>query len=126
MYFTFQKIFHSIIHCLKYSYNCGTGVNYMSNTMGVLLKAGNAYTSRAPWFTAVFPSFVLIRFLFFCFCFLWGSYCSSFNFSVSYFLFCLSSFCVLCAPMLAVSLNCPFCIASSVFSNVHFLFIYGM
>jgi hypothetical protein len=65
MYFTFQKIFHSIIHCLKYSYNCGTGVNYMSNTTGVLLKAGNAYTSRAPWFTAVFPSLFWFVFGFF-------------------------------------------------------------
>jgi hypothetical protein len=34
-------------------------------------------------------------------------------------LFCLSSSCVLCAQMLPVSLDCPFLIALSVFSNVY-------
>jgi len=34
-------------------------------------------------------------------------------------LFCLSSSCVLCAQMLPVSLDCPFLIALSVFSNIY-------
>jgi hypothetical protein len=47
---------------------------------------------------------VLIIFLVFCFIFI--------------FLFCLSSFCVL-YPMLPVSLDCPFLVTPSVFSNVY-------
>ena len=44
-----------------------------------------------------------------------------FSFLCCALLFCLSSFCVFVYPMLPVSLDCPFLIAPTFFSNVYLL-----
>jgi hypothetical protein len=50
----------------------------------------------------------------------WGLSCSSFLVFCVVFLFCLSSSCVYyCVPKLPVSLDCPFLIVQSIFSNVY-------
>jgi hypothetical protein len=51
----------------------------------------------------------------------WGSGEGYLSYLVFCVFFCLSSFCVLC-PLLPMSLDCPFLIAPSVFSNVYYMY----
>ena len=78
-------------------------VSNMSNMLGVLYEAG--ITSRTPEFILVVGTVRFAHYIILVFC-------------VVVFLFGLSSSCIL-YPMLQVSLDCPFLIASSAFSNVY-------
>jgi len=71
-------------------YWCLPHTDYMSNMGGVLWTEGTVYPSRTTGFT---PGFW------------WGS--------------CCSSFLVFCLSFVPVSLDCPFLIVPSVFSNVY-------
>ena len=81
---------------------CSTHNDYMSNMAGVLQKAGAACPSRSHDFSPVFDGIRVVLFSFL--------YCA-----LLVFVLCLAY------PMLPASLDCPFLIALSVFSNVFFL-----
>ena len=72
-----------------------TWLHYMSDTAGILSETGTAYPSRSPRFTSCI-----------CYFFIWF-----------FVLFVIVMFLV--CPILLVSLDCPFLIAPSVFSNVY-------
>jgi hypothetical protein len=78
----------------------------MSKTVSVLYETGTDYLSRAHMFISISVCMVSVYLA------------HLFMFPLLCFLFCLSSFCVLC-PMLPVSLDYPFLVTPSVFSNVY-------
>jgi hypothetical protein len=83
---------------------CPTHTDYMSNMAIVLWEERTAFPSRMPGFASGFW---------------WGSCCSSFVvFCVVFFVLFVFVLCLVC-PMLQVSLDCPFSIAPSLFSNVY-------
>ena len=91
MYVTDKTMFGPVVcrreHVLFTSYVfvcsqwCPTYIDYMSNMTDVLLEAGTTCPSRADGFTTSYW---------------WGPCCSSFQYSVLCFLFCLLSSFVLC------------------------------
>ena len=91
--------------CSKYSiYSRNPFVLLSKKLASVLIESqGTAYPSQAPGFI---PSGVRVA-LFLVFCFV-----------LCFFVLCFPSFYALRAQMLPVSLDCPFLIAASVFSNV--------
>ena len=100
--------------CTIRTYGSGPRLHAI-NTVGVLLEAEHAYPSRSPGFTPGFWCGRVAHIFSFRFC------------DVVFFVFCLQHrvsltfVLVLCSvcPMFPVSLDCPFLIARSVFSNVY-------
>jgi hypothetical protein len=104
-----MTIYHfpfTLIFTFLYHRNTVLWVLTMSKTVSVLYETGTDYLSRAHMFISISVCMVSVYLA------------HLFMFPLLCFLFCLSSFCVLC-PMLPVSLDCSFSIAPSIFSDVY-------
>jgi hypothetical protein len=95
----------TFINCLSTTLSCSTCLDYMSSVKCVLLEAELLILSEHVGSPSVFGGIRVAHLLSFC---------------VVLCLFVLLVFvlCLLC-PVLPVSVDCPFLIAPSVFSNVH-------